>query len=64
MGFEVSESTVGRILAHLKRRGLLRGPVKSVKARSTARKRVYATRKPPDYEVKEPGDLIQIDTCD
>jgi len=44
-GFEVSESTVGRILAY-------------------PRKRVYAARKPSDYEVKAPGDLVQIDTLD
>ncbi len=63
-GFEVSESTVGRILGYLKRRGVVREPVRKVKARNSPRKRVYATRKPPDYEVKEPGDLVQIDTLD
>ena len=63
-GFEVSESTVGRILAYLKRRGVLKEPVKKVKVRRTPRKRDYAVRKPPDYEVKEPGDLVQVDTMD
>lgn len=64
-GFQVSESTAGRILAYLKRRGVLREPVKKVKARTTPMKRDYATRKPPDYEVvKKPGDLVQTDTCD
>ncbi|MBE3520330.1 MAG: transposase family protein [Firmicutes bacterium] len=43
---------------------MLREPLKKVKARTTPRKRDYATRKPPDYEVKEPGDLIEIDTMD
>jgi len=28
------------------------------------RKRVYAIRKPRDYEAKEPGDIVQIDTLD
>ena len=63
-GFEVSESTVGRIVGYLKRRGVLREPPKKVKARRTPRKREYAIRKPPDYEVKAPGDLVQIDTMD
>ena len=63
-GFNVSESTVGRIIAYLKRRGVLREPVRKVKSRKTVRKRMYAVRKPKGYEVKKPGGLIQIDTKD
>jgi len=63
-GIKVSQSIVGRILSYLKRRGVLREPVRKVKTRKTPRKRVYAIRKPRDYEAKEPGDIVQIDTLD
>lgn len=63
-GFSVSESTVGRILSYLKRRGVLRQPAKKVKVRAVPRKRIYATRRPKDYRVQAPGDLVQIDTLD
>jgi len=66
-GFAVSERAVGRILAHLEARGRVesvaaflgrarRGEVK----RKT--RRPYAQRKPRGYEVKHPGDLVQVDT--
>lgn len=66
-GYRVSERTVGRMLAHLEKLGRVES-VESFLARERrgkARRRVrrpYATRKPRDYEVKEPGDLVQIDT--
>jgi len=63
-GFEVSESTVGRILGYLKKRGALKEPVKKIKIRGAARKRIYATRKPKEYKVENPGDMVQIDTLD
>ena len=66
-GFEVSERTVGRILAYLEAHGRVervaaflararRGKVK----RKT--RRPYAQKKPKGYEVHHPGDLIQVDT--
>jgi transposase len=63
-GTEVSESTVGRILRYLKRRGAMVEPVRKVRASGSARRRVYAVRKPKDYEVRAPGDVVQIDTPD
>lgn len=63
-GVALSTSMVGRILTHLKRRGQLRAPTPSVQARQRATRRPYAIRKPRDYTVAEPGDLVQIDTLD
>lgn len=63
-GRVLSTSMVGRILKHLKATGQL---VEPIKGRISARKHVvrpYAMRKPKDYEVKEPGDLVQVDTLD
>jgi transposase InsO family protein len=62
-GWQVSTSMVGRILADLKRRGVLRLPLRlSLSARKRAAPRPYATRKPKEWRVLEPGDLIQFDT--
>jgi putative transposase len=62
-GWEVSTSMVGRILSDLKRRGVLRLPLRlSLSARKRAAPRPYATRKPKTWSVMEPGDLIQFDT--
>ncbi len=62
-GWTVSTSMAGRILADLKRRGVLRLPLRlSLSARKRAAPRPYATRKPKDWRVLEPGDLIQFDT--
>ena len=64
-GWQVSTSMVGRILRRLKERGVLREPrPNSVSARKRAWSRPYAVRKPKGYEVKEPGDLVQVDTLD
>lgn len=63
-GFSTSESTVGRILTYLKKRGEIREPVrKAISARRKVR-RSYAVRKPRDYAIAQPGDLVQIDTLD
>jgi putative transposase len=64
-GFKVSTSMVGRIIRRLKDRGLLQEPVRNhVSARKRISKRPYAIRKPKDYTVKQPGDLVQLDTLD
>ena len=56
---------VGRILRRLKDRGVLREPLRNhVSTHRRGFKRPYATRKPKDYPVAEPGDLIQLDTLD
>lgn len=62
----VSTSMVGRILTHLKRRGRLLEPPRSGVAgsRRALRPRPYAVRKPKQYAVSAPGDLVQVDTLD
>jgi transposase InsO family protein len=65
--FITSESTVGRILIRLRRRGALAEPA-VVTARLAGRKRraisnrPYARRRDWGYIPKQPGDLIQVDT--
>ena len=64
-GCQVSTSMAGRILRRLKERGVLREPVRNrVSAHRRGIKRPYAVRKPKDYRVAQPGDLIQVDTLD
>ncbi|MCH8346711.1 MAG: DDE-type integrase/transposase/recombinase [Chloroflexi bacterium] len=64
-GWQASTSMVGRILTHLKARGVLVEPVRSgISTRKRLWRRPYATRKPKDYEVLEPGDLVEVDTLD
>ena len=64
-GWAVSTSMVGRILTSLKRRGVLREPLSlRIAVQRRAWRRQYATRKPKDYGVREPGDLVQLDTVD
>jgi putative transposase len=64
-GYQTSASTVGRIIHHLKERGALKEPVRNhVLAHRRGLKRPYGIRKPKDYPVKEPGDLVEIDTLD
>lgn len=63
-GVLISPSMIGRILTYLKARGALREPphVRRVRRRSVARP--HARRKPSDWAVSQPGDLLQIDTKD
>lgn len=62
----VSTSMVGRILNQLKRQGrLIEAPRSGVAgSRRTLRPRPYAIRKPKQYAVSRPGDLVQVDTLD
>jgi transposase InsO family protein len=56
---------VGRILKRLKERGVLREPLPNgISARKRQRPRPYGVRKPREYQAKEPGDLVQVDTLD
>jgi len=60
-----SISTVGRILKRLKARGVLREPPRNgITKRKRRLERPYAVRKPKEYRVKQPGDLVQVDTLD
>lgn len=62
-GWVVSTSMVGRILKDLKRRNVLKLPLRlSLSTRPRSVPRPYATRKPRNWAVLEPGDLIQFDT--
>lgn len=64
-GQRASTSMVGRILTHLKATKQLREPPHHrVLTRRRRLPRPYAIRKPKDYLVKAPGDLLQVDTLD
>ena len=64
-GLVMSASMVGRILRQLKQRGVLKEPLPNcVSARKRQFKRPYATRKPKEYQAKEMGDIVQVDTLD
>ncbi len=64
-GVTVSTSMVGRILTQLKRTGQLREPPHHrIVGRRRWLARPYAIRKPKDYVVEAPGDLLQVDTLD
>ncbi len=64
-GYQVSTSTVGRILCYLKDRQLLREPVSNyVSSHKRQRNRPYAIRKPKDYAARAAGDIVQVDTMD
>ena len=64
-GWSVSTSMVGRILRRLREQGVLVDPPRQpVSARKRPWLRPYAVRKPKDYGVAFPGDLVQVDTLD
>ena len=62
----VSTSMVGRILTQLKRQGRLVEPPRTgvPGSRRALRPRPYAVRKPKQYAVLEPGDLVEVDTLE
>ena len=61
-GMDLSVSMIGRILATLKRRGLLVEPVTARLRPQSRHARPYAVRKPKAYIATAPGDLVQVDT--
>ena len=64
-GLILSVSMVGRILTHLKRtRQLVEPPRFGVSARRRTHRRLYAVRKPKEYQPSLPGYIVQIDTLD
>lgn len=63
--YPVSTSMVGRMLTHLKRRGVLHEPPRPavlLRARRKLRKRPWAVRKPKYWRIEQPGDLVEIDS--
>ncbi len=64
-GWQVSTSMVGRIIRYLKSQDILWEPkLRDPWLVKRRHKRPYAVRKPPDYSVADPGDLVQVDTAD
>jgi putative transposase len=64
-GWQISTSMVGRILSSLKARGVLKEPPRSyISARKRQQPRPYAIRKPKEYKIRDPGDLVEVDTLD
>ncbi len=64
-GVRLSTSMVGRLLGHLRRRGVLveAGAIAaSQKRRRKMRGRPWARRKPRFWPLRKPGDLVQLDT--
>lgn len=64
-GLCLSTSMVGRILGDLKRRGvLIEAPALAAprKQRKRMRGRPWARRKPRFWPIRQPGDLVQLDT--
>lgn len=64
-GWVVSTSMVGRIVACLRRQGLV--PDATFRDPCIPRRRLprpYALRKPASYQIQRPGDLVQVDSAD
>jgi putative transposase len=63
-GICLSISMIGRILTRLHRSGQLQEPPRLRRRRGRSQKRPHAIRKPKDYAIEQPGDLVEIDTVD
>ena len=64
-GIGISASMVGRILARLRRSGDLREPVRRrMSVRHRRWLRPYAVRRPAEWAVERPGDIVELDTLD
>jgi putative transposase len=63
-GVRLSASMIGRILSRLRRTGELREPIYAIRRRMRSWRRPYAIRKPADWTVERPGDLVQLDTVE
>lgn len=64
-GVCLSISMVGRILAYLRRRGVLREPTgRRVGVRQRRWPRPHAVRLPKGLPIERPGDLVELDTLD
>lgn len=64
-GMIVSTSTVGRTIARLRARGILKQPLPNyISGKKRFVKRSWAVRRPYKLHIHEPGDLVQIDTLD
>jgi len=60
----LSVSMVGRILRRLRASGQLLEPPNRVRTARRCWTRPYGVRKPADYAVTGPGDLVQVDTVE
>lgn len=64
-GLRLSSSMVGRILARLHRTGELHEPRhRRMSVHQRRWRRPYAVRRPADWAVRRPGDLVELDTLD
>jgi putative transposase len=64
-GIGLSVSMTGRILGRLRERGELATPrLRGVTTRGRHWARPHAIRKPRDYVVERPGDIVQVDTVE
>jgi transposase InsO family protein len=64
-GIVLSVSMIGRILVRLRRSGELHEPARRrMSVRQRRWQRPYAIRRPVDWRVERPGDLVELDTLD
>lgn len=64
-GLFISSSTIGRTIKRLKDRGVLKEPLPNfISTKKRYLKRTWAGRKPEDYIISQPGDLVEVDTLD